>query len=94
MKTSQALRLTKAKLWDGVSPRPEGKAYYGCDAASMAGVYSIVSPILIRLLGGPRTLGGWLFDRGNYEPRDTVKMQATRHAWLDHLIEHYEALND
>lgn len=94
MKTSEALRLTKAQLWDGVSPLPENKFYFGCDAARSVGVYFIVSPILIRLLDGRCSLSGWLGDIGNYDPRNTVKMQATRHAWLDHLILHYQDLGD
>ena len=61
------------------------------------------------LLDGEFGLCDWLLKRGfvtleeNRSIRDSermagtevmVKLQATRHAWLDHLIAHYEALGD
>jgi hypothetical protein len=61
------------------------------------------------LLNGQFGLCDWLLNRGyvtlneNRSLRDSermagtevmVKLQATRHAWLDHLIAHYEALGD
>ena len=92
MKTSQALRLTKSKLWDG-KPSDTWQDYYCCDAARTAGVFATVSPILSRLISDHFGLETWLNARG-YDPSDEVKLQETRHAWLDHLIEHFEALND
>jgi len=97
MKTSQAFRLTKAKVWDGTGSRPKNRKAYICHAASCA----LDNPwqvegIINNLLDGYGTLEGWLYYRGflPYGTNDHKRVQATRHAWLDHLIEHYESLGD
>ena len=96
MKTSEALRLTKAKLWDGLGLRPLGFSS-SIQAASRSleylEVYAKVRPVIVLLLYPHFELDMWLFVRG-HDISDTAKLQATRHAWLDHLISHYEALND
>lgn len=95
MKTSEALELTLAKLWNGRGPYRPTKREYICFAADAAGVLDIVGPIVMVLLGGATTLGEWLTDRGIrgccYSHK---KLQATRKAWLLHLIAHYKSIGD
>lgn len=102
MKTSEALKRTKENLWDGDGDHPcvctrKGKAAPICYAAAIAGkdVYDIVQPIISRLLGGSALLGEWLWRHHRINTYGLPKQyQATRHAWLDHLIAHYESLGD
>ena len=93
MKTSQALRLTKLKLWNGLGDMPPGVSSTEMWAAFRAGTCEQVVPLFNNLLVGHESLHSWLRARG-YDISDTAKLQATRHAWLDHLIFQYEALND
>jgi len=93
MKTSEALRETKKHLWSGV--RNEGGREFICNAADVAGVARIVKPIINRMIFPSSTFTVWLFRNGVPDPTgDYPKLQATRRAWLDHLIEHYESLGD
>lgn len=99
MKTSEALRCTKAWVWSGTEDQ-EGEERYCCLAAARCGstVHSIVRPILCDLLEGYAALETWIVNRTG-ETLDTLfdgneKMQITRHAWLDHLIAHYESMGD
>lgn len=98
MKTSEAFRLTKEHLWDGRGTCvPEGKEDCVCYAAGFAGpqVYAIVQPIIKRLLNGSTFLGRWLLKHHDIDVwLNQRKYQQTRHAWVDHLITHYEALGD
>ena len=91
MKTSEALRKTLDNLWDGWSDRGER---YGCWAAHEAGTKEIVCPILLKLLDGAGSLEAWLKRKGIHVGHRFVKVQATRDAWLTHLIEHYESIGD
>ena len=56
--------------------------------------------IINRLLGGVGTLESWLISQGHVPDEwsltneDRTKMQVTRHAWLRHLIAHYQSLGD
>ena len=95
MKTSTALKLTKVKLWDGVEPQG-GKSHFICWAAADAKVARKVKPIVMRLLRPHQTFGDWLrYEQIAMNPWEQPrKMQVTRHAWLDHLIAHYEAKGD
>lgn len=98
MKTSEALRLTKAKVWDGRGDAPpDNRGRFCCLSADCAGagVAGIVRPIMEKLLGKYRTLGMWLSSQQGIDTfGNTTKLQATRHAWLDHLIAHYESIGD
>jgi len=92
MKTSEALKLTLAHLWDGgYNYRGEG---YICLAAVEAGVGSVVKPIIAKLLGRHATFTAWLLKRGINPWRNSRKLQATRKAWLQHLIKHYKSIGD
>lgn len=95
MKTSEALKLTKVKLWDGVGPQG-GKPHFICWAAANARVAREVKPIVTGLLRPHQTLEEWLrYEQIAMNPwGQPRKMQATRHAWLDHLIAHYKAKGD
>lgn len=99
MKTSEAFKATKAHLWDGRSVNePRNKREFVCLAALIAGseVHDLVVPIIQRLLGDRYTLQSWLMALG-YTQEQTLnvrQMQITRHAWLDHLINHYESQGD
>ena len=97
MKTSTALRLTKAKVWDGVEWPRAGKSVYICYAAESCSdvVASEVIPIVRELLHPYAHLDTWLWKKHGIDPfPDRAKEQATRHAWLDHLIAHYESIGD
>ena len=99
MKTSEALKATKAHLWDGKSVNePRNKSEFVCLAALRAGreVPDLVVPIIQRLLGDRFTLGAWLMVLGYTQEQvlNVRQMQLTRHAWLDHLINHYESQGD
>lgn len=100
MKTSKALRLAKKNLWDGqdLDKAGFGSREFICHAAKDAGplVQSIVCPLVVDLLGHKPSLAIWLEDYGYADTpwRDMPKLQATREAWLDHLIAHYKAKGD
>ena len=94
MKTSTAFRLAKASLWDGEGDIDTMREFV-CIAAGPGKAGRVVKTIIRDLIAPCITLEGWLSDRveenvyGN--PR---RMQITRHAWLDHLISHYESIGD
>lgn len=65
----------------------------------------LAEKIIDKLLGRHCALEDWLIAKGGvpfnylYSPRsekrrNRQKLQATRHAWLDHLIQHYESIGD
>lgn len=97
MKTSAALRKTLRYLSDGVTYE-EGKSVRICYAADRAGnkVQERVVPIITCLLGRHVYFEDWLKAKGIkcYGPANTRKLQATRKAWLLHLIAEYEAKGD
>ena len=94
MKTSEAFRLTKKKLWDGVTGlRPVLRGV--CYAARDAGVDEIVRPIIMELIKPHAFLGEWLEqNHGIVLCGDFARYQQTRHAWVDHLIQHYKSIGD
>ena len=99
MKTSKAFRLTLWKLWDGVGE--QRKQRYICRAASCAGdsVFRIVEPIISSHFGRYIYLEDWLIEQGidindKHGTNNLPKLQATRKAWILHLIEHYESKGD
>ena len=65
-----------------------------------AHVDHIVCPIITKLLGEHSSLVGWIreFHGGGLSDLEIasqkVRMQTTRHAWVDHLIKHYESIGD
>lgn len=100
MKMSEALRRTRAKLWDGkaIDRATTGKEEFCCLAAREAGsgVGKLVIPLLGALLGGKSMLEDWLAANhpGPRYDANILKMQATRKAWLNHLIAHYKSIGD
>ena len=95
MKTSEAFRKTKEHLWDGIRPMPGGKAPTVYNAARHAGVNDIVKPIIMELLRPSIFLAAWLLRNHGIDAwADIRRYQKTKHAWIDHLIEHYESLGD
>ena len=94
MKTSTALKRTKKLVWDGIGATA-GKSRYICHAASYAGVGRVVQAVILPMLDPTRSLETWLANRHGIEASSShEKTQATRHAWLDHLIQHFEAQGD
>lgn len=100
MKMSEIFREAKTKLHKG--RRVGGKERYICYAISR-----IKAPhadirrakwIVQSLLHPHLSLEGWLTRTQGvntaYSNEGNAKMQVTRQAWLDHLIEHYEAQGD
>lgn len=97
MKTSQVFIRAKKLLYNGTGS--SGKTEYICYAIDKTrcsvGDKDRARDIIMELLDDNYTLGSWL-DRvkGIENDRHGVKMQVTRHAWLDHLIAHYESIGD
>lgn len=97
MKTSQVFTRAKKKLSNGRDDH--GKQTYICYAIDRTKC-SIedkdkATAIIMNLLEGCYTFGNWLeIVQGIENDRYGEKMQETRHAWLDHLIEHYESIGD
>lgn len=73
-----------------------------CYAADAAGVGHIVCPIVRTLLDGKFALEDWILQHFPHLEDDVTTAHysgskrplITRHAWLDSLIAHYEALGD
>ena len=105
MKTSKVFKIAKKYLNDG--SRYDARPMYICYAlgrAEQAGLINFVDlerteKIISDLLGyNIGSLGIWLatHHRIKYwqDIRGHRKLQQTRHAWLDHLIKHYQSLGD
>lgn len=95
MKTSEKFRVIKNILWDGKGGIGKNKFEYICHAAGHLG-FTDIPPIIEELLYPRKSLGGWLYHYHRIHPNsdNDEKMQITRQAWLDHLIEHYESIGD
>ena len=97
MKTSQV--FIRAKNFLSTGSAVIGKTEYICYAIERTRCSGAdkdrARDIIMELLDGYLTLGSWLDHKKEIEnDRRGPKMQATRHAWLDHLIEHYESIGD
>ena len=97
MRTSQVFIRAKKFLSTGTGSR--GKTEYICYAIDetrcSVGDKEKAKDIIMELLDGCLTLGSWLDHKKEIEnDRRGEKVQETRHAWLDHLIEHYESIGD
>ena len=97
MKTSQVFIRAKKLLSTG--PGQYGKTEYICYAIDQTRCYARdkrkATEIIMKLLDNNYTFGSWLENVKEIEnDRVGEKMQVTRHAWLDHLIEHYESIGD
>ena len=102
MKTSQVFRKAKKHLAMNEYERYDraGKDTYICSAIELCGVPHLdivrTQEIIKKLLGTEHyTFTSWLSDNGVFYPlSDYLKLQETRQAWLDHLIEHYERIGE
>jgi hypothetical protein len=109
MKTSEILRLAKEQLWTGVG-RPCLKPKFICHAinrtlgkgTSGEDIFH-AKRIVCDLIHPCITLEDWLLRKKHVKhsdlysgtkSRNRARLQATRHAWLDHLIQHHESLGD
>ena len=97
MKTSQVFIRAKKLLSTG--PDDWGKPEYICYAIEKTRCSEVdkvrTTEIIMEGLSGWVTLGSWLVnEKGIENDRRGAKVQETRHAWLDHLIEHYESIGD
>ena len=97
MKTSQV--FIRAKNFLSTGPGQYSKTVYICYAIDRTRCSDIdkekAKDIIMELLDGCQTFGMWLeHAKGIANDRHGVKIQVTRHAWLDHLIEHYESIGD
>ena len=97
MKTSQVFIRAKKFLSTGTGSR--GKTEYICYAIDetrcSVGDKEKAKSIIMKLLDNNYTLGTWLENvKGIENDRRGEKVQETRHAWLDHLIAHYESIGD
>lgn len=97
MKTSQV--FTRAKKLLSTGPADYGKTEYICYAIDRTRSYERdkqkAKDIIMELLDGWQTFGSWLErEKGIENSRTGAKIQETRHAWLDHLIEHYESIGE
>ena len=97
MKTSQV--FTRAKTFLSTGPDDWGKTEYICYAIDRvrcsARDKQKAKSIIMKLLDNNYTFGAWLkYKKGIKNDNIGAKVQETRHAWLDHLIEHYESIGD
>ena len=97
MKTSQIFIRAKKLLSTG--PDDWGKPEYICYAIDKTRCSEVdkdrTTEIIMKLLDGNYTFGGWLEHvKGIENDRTGAKIQKTRHAWLDHLITHYSNIGD
>lgn len=97
MKTSQV--FTRAKKLLSTGPCQNGKTEYICYAIEQTRCpfpdKQKATDIIMKLLDNNYTFGAWLENvKGIENDRCGEKVQETRHAWLDHLIEHYESIGD
>ena len=97
MKTSEVFKRAKKLLSTG--PDDWGKPEYICYAIDKTRCSEVdkdrTTEIIMKLLDGNYTFGGWLEHvKGIENDRTGAKIQITRHAWLDHLITHYSNIGD
>lgn len=97
MKTSQVFIRAKKLLSTGLNGK--GKPEYICYAIEKTMCDDVdkarATEIIMEGLSGYVTFGSWLEnEKGIENDRCGAKVQETRHAWLDHLIEHYESIGD
>ena len=97
MKTSQV--FTRAKKLLSTGNGDYGKTEYICYAIDRTRCPKVdrekAKNIIMQLLDGNYTFGSWLErEKGIENDRCGAKVQETRHAWLDHLIEHYESIGE
>jgi len=99
MKTSEAFIATKPWILDGVENN-HLKSTYVCIAACDVSIVCAakVRAVVLPLLDSWSTLENWLEAEHGIRPSSRAiyieKMQATRHAWVDHLIAHYQSIGD
>ena len=103
MKTSEAFKIAKTHLWDGRG-RDNPRKMWICVCISIAAQEKKIPlkdanrcrGIISALLGNYCTLSSWLMREHDIENphANKVKLQATRAAWLDHLIDHYQSIGD
>lgn len=106
----QALdRLWDGKRMKDGDPYPKGTERFCCLAVwCITRNNALAAPcekILMDLLAPQTTLEGWLVAQGHMRREDNgidlefntplmQKVQTTRKAWLEHLIEHYKSIGD
>ena len=97
MKTSKVLKIAKEYVSDG-SRYHNALHCANDDKRITTGDMYRAEKIIGDLLGDMATLGTWLSTYRGIKWWDIhdgkKKLQETRHAWLDHLIKHYEAKGD
>ena len=102
MKTSEVFALVKENLWNGTREWVAGNRYICHQLDALCRMHEIsrsdrnrCKRIVSKLLGIDGSLESWLFYVHDIRVLNTAachrKIQATRRAWLDHLIEHYKA---
>lgn len=99
MKTSQVFIRAKKFLSTGPTDYGNRKTQYICYAIDETRCSDTdkekAKDIIMELLDGCQTFGMWLeHAKGIANNRHGEKVQETRHAWLDHLIEHYKSIGD
>ena len=106
MKTSEAFKIARRHLWSGTGVQRLGTRYCCLvldNYVEDEDVADRCKKIIRSLLDGYETLEDWLIT-AEHLPEDyylspdediyNQKIQATRKAWLDHLIKHYKAIGD
>ena len=101
MKTSYIFKEALKFLWNGIEPKSKIKDKYVCHCLEkVKHKYKInVGPqlkIINKLLDNRYTLETWLYDKHLISPilDNPSQIQATRKAWFEHLINHYESIGD
>ena len=101
MKTSKIFKEALKFLWDGIEPKSKTKGKYVCGCVEHVKHKYIINvdyqiKIINKLLNDHYTLETWLFHEHLISPTldNPSQIQATRKAWLEHLINHYESIGD
>ena len=99
MKTSEIFKQAKKILWKGGHNQRAGKDKFICCAIDKLDIpqdeRTRAERLIHSYLGGYSTFEIWLArEHGLDSYHMPEKVQQTRHAWLAHLIEHYESIGD
>ena len=104
MKTSEIFKESLKFLWNGKGKQRARRSIYICYSLEwVSNSYNISVEkqldIIENLLKNYSTLDHWLHIECGirvdaHDMDDIIKLQATRKAWVKHLIKHYESIGD
>jgi hypothetical protein len=95
-KLSRVFRAAKKILWDGDNYELNTYICHAIERTNFKlGDQYRAKKVIQNLLEGEVCLEQWLWEKHRITgSSDDKKIQQTRHAWLNHLIKHYESIGD